>query len=346
MTSQKEEKRKKKDPLGERMKEYEGQTAMFLEKEQPWIVRLDGHHFSKFTRGFRKPFDERLGRAMVSTASDLLSEFTPTLVFTQSDEITMVFPALLAPAKRTEEQQQQQQQQQQQAKEQQQQRQQTKEQQQLFGGKVSKITTLMASFCAVRFNFHLRQEDFGGAEEVRLREKVERCVAYFDARAFNVPTEVEAVNNVLWRSHVDCRRNSINNLGSVHFSHREMQGMTSQEVYQRLRTEKGVEWDAYPGGFKFGTFVKKEQFSKEAVDVKTDSVVTVMRTKVEARSFALAGFQGSHVPLLFAKYWRDYDALVTRQEEQGQGDKQEQQEQKQQEQKQQEQEQEQEEQEQ
>jgi tRNA(His) guanylyltransferase len=303
---QEQEKMKKqgfRDPIGDRMKEYEQTTVSYLVKEQSWIVRLDGHHFSKFTKGFTKPFDPRLASAMTKTACDLLTEFGPSLVYTQSDEITMVYPAIMANTVTTVSPEQQQQ------------------QQQIFGGKVTKITTLMASFCAVRFNFHIQAEEYSddSESEVRLAKKVRSCMAYFDARAFNVPSETEAVNNVLWRSHVDCRRNSILNLGCAHFSPKQMHGWSTGEVYERLKTEKGVLWDTYPEAFKHGTFVKKDLFEKDGVDQKTGAAVKVVRTKVESRAFDLKGFSVSHKKLLFSKYWKDYDDEILQASQQDNG---------------------------
>lgn len=45
------------ETLSDRMKEYESNTQIKLIKKLPVIVRLDGRSFSKFTKGFEKPFD-------------------------------------------------------------------------------------------------------------------------------------------------------------------------------------------------------------------------------------------------------------------------------------------------
>mgnify|MGYP001053495922 CR=1 FL=1 len=43
-------------------------------------------------QGLNKPYDERYLTAMEQVAGDMLDEFHPTLVYTQSDELTLVFP--------------------------------------------------------------------------------------------------------------------------------------------------------------------------------------------------------------------------------------------------------------
>lgn len=282
-TSQQQQQHQKKgfsDPLGDRMKEYEAKFSLKLDKDKPWIVRLDGHHFSKFTKGFKKPFDERFSNVMTKTTCDLVKEFIPTLAFTQSDEITLVFPAL--PLDSPSE--------------------------QIYGGRVSKIVSLMASFCAVRFNFYLALEEFDPNTEKGIYEKSKAAIAYFDARAFSIENEVEAAQNVLWRSYVDYRRNSILNLGFAHFSHKEMHGWATVQVLENLE-KKGISWNTYPDHYRFGVFVKKSTYQKEALDPKTNEMVLVTRSQIVTRSFDLQGYHKSHVQLLFSKYWEDYDSF-------------------------------------
>ena len=43
-------------------------------------------------QGINKPYDVRYFDAMDKVATDLIEEFRPSFVYTQSDEISMVFP--------------------------------------------------------------------------------------------------------------------------------------------------------------------------------------------------------------------------------------------------------------
>ncbi len=45
----------------QKMKKFEEDTAQLIRvlPDRPFIVRLDGHGFSKFTKVFEKPFDKR-----------------------------------------------------------------------------------------------------------------------------------------------------------------------------------------------------------------------------------------------------------------------------------------------
>ena len=63
-----------KDSLGDRMKSYyEGISKSSLMRRTPVIIRIDGRAFHTFTRGFQKPYDEVLARAMNMTTKALCS---------------------------------------------------------------------------------------------------------------------------------------------------------------------------------------------------------------------------------------------------------------------------------
>jgi len=59
-----------------------------------WVVlRVDGRGFSRFTQErFSKPFDDRFNALMVTTAQALLEEFQGIYAYTESDEISVLFP--------------------------------------------------------------------------------------------------------------------------------------------------------------------------------------------------------------------------------------------------------------
>jgi tRNA(His) guanylyltransferase len=57
------------------------------------VIRVDGRSFSRFTEtGFEKPFDDRFHSYMVKTASALLEDLHGLYAYTESDEISVVFP--------------------------------------------------------------------------------------------------------------------------------------------------------------------------------------------------------------------------------------------------------------
>ena len=81
-----------KDAFGNRMKDYEAQTCgIKMMPRIPVIARLDGKGFSKFTKGLKRPYDERLSNLMIETTKYLVKETNANCGYTQSDEITLVW---------------------------------------------------------------------------------------------------------------------------------------------------------------------------------------------------------------------------------------------------------------
>jgi tRNA(His) 5'-end guanylyltransferase len=121
-------------------------------------LRLDGKGFSKFTKGLKRPYDERLSNLMVETTKYLVKETNANCGYTQSDEITLVWYSDSYESKI------------------------------YFDGRLFKMISDLASMCSVYFNRQL--PNF-------LPEKVDK-MPRFDCRVFNLPTKEEAVNVFLW----------------------------------------------------------------------------------------------------------------------------------------------------
>jgi len=150
----------KNDALGDRMKMYESQTTKDrLIPLLPVVARLDGKGFSKFTKGLKRPYDERLSKLMVETTKYLVEETNANCGYTQSDEITLCWFT------------------------------DDPKSQPYFDGKIFKILTDLAAMCSVFFNEKLPEY---------LPEKVGKRPR-FDCRVWNVPNVNEAVNAFLWR---------------------------------------------------------------------------------------------------------------------------------------------------
>jgi tRNA(His) 5'-end guanylyltransferase len=80
------------DSLGDRMKEfYENRTRYMLPRRTFTILRIDGKAFHSYTRGLKRPFDDKLMNDMDETAKFLCKEIQGTkLAYVQSDEISLV----------------------------------------------------------------------------------------------------------------------------------------------------------------------------------------------------------------------------------------------------------------
>ena len=241
----------KKDSLGDRQKQYEAVQEHYLVPKMPFIIRVDGKAFHTYTRGFVKPFDTVMGTAMKRTMQSLCEDI-PGAVFgyTQSDEITVI-------CKYTD----------------------RIVSQAWFKGRVEKIIAITASKATKYFNKYFREEvrNFEnkynelvkentvlgckyGAESAmvqefyrvhgdeikslgKLMQVYERKLgnAEFDSRVFNIP-EWDCINNIIWRQQ-DAIRNSVEMVGHVHFSAKQLDKVNCENIKYKLYTEKNIDWE-------------------------------------------------------------------------------------------------------
>ena len=285
-----------KESLGDRIKRYESQYEMDISPESEIIVRIDGHHFSAFTKGFNKPFDAALSEAMVRTTEDLLDRFSAYAAYSQSDEITLYIPSLKDGSS---------------------------EHQRIrdnwthqFSGRTQKISSLVAAYTTMRFNKHLRDifneklychrehlEDkfmkITNAEEAPekyldiLENKLD--LAYFDARVFGVPDKAEVFNSFMFRSR-DNEKNSKSQFAQEYCNHKELLHKNGAEQIQYTLEKTGKDWNTIEDKYKYGTLVKKELYMKE-----TDSG-NVQRSRTKRIYQKFTEFSEENVKLICSQY--------------------------------------------
>ncbi|MBR6022454.1 MAG: hypothetical protein IK066_08565 [Kiritimatiellae bacterium] len=140
----------KKQTLGEYLKRQEACWDARLPLRTPYVVRLDGRGFHRWTRktGCERPFDHRLGALMARTLQAVCEEMGVAVFgYTQSDEMSVLVRGDLGEPGTLE----------------------------WFDGRVEKICSLAASFATRAFN---EWNDFP-----------KRFPAYFDARVVALPAE-------------------------------------------------------------------------------------------------------------------------------------------------------------
>ena len=74
------------------MKEFEVYSSLKVPKNSKIIVRLDGRSFHKLAKDLNltKPYDDNFYKVMAKVCEDLFKEFSPVLVYTFSDEISLL----------------------------------------------------------------------------------------------------------------------------------------------------------------------------------------------------------------------------------------------------------------
>ena len=220
----------KHDLFGDRMKGYEAvETDRVLDGHLPIYARIDGRSFSAFTRGMQRPFDEHMTAAMIATTKHLVEETLPRIANTQSDEISMVWLS-------------------------------EGDSQPLFGAKIHKLTSVLASLAAAAFQLEVRRA-FGDEGE----RQAER-LPHFDARVFQLPSKIEAANAVLWRA-LDARKSAVSMATRAHFSAKAMHGQ-DQTAMRAMLQGAGVEFEDYPTQFKRGTFLRRVLVERGMTDAE------------------------------------------------------------------------------
>ena len=245
------------DELGKRMKEfYEQVPKTRLVRRTPVAIRIDGKAFHTFTRGFEKPFDEVLGRAMRETMKYLCENIQGCVLgYTQSDEITLIlidYKKLTSSA--------------------------------WFDYEVQKMCSIAASMATMAFNRVFTEEVnawFGEqtvpiSESIAQRynlymEKIEKG-AMFDARCFNIPKE-EVANLIYWRQ-LDATRNSIQMVGQANFSHSELQNKSCNQIQEMLFQERDINWNDFPTHLKRGSCCVKSEATTTCAKTVDGKVIT------------------------------------------------------------------------
>ena len=212
-----------RDDLGDRMKGYERvEPGRRLDPRQgPIYARLDGRGFSRFARGLRRPFDERLSAAMAATAGALLSETDALVAYAQSDEISLVWSLDGAEPDR----------------------------QIWFDGKVQKMASVLAAYATAAFTRAVL-----GSPDPEFRAYAAR-LPHFDARVLSLPSREEAANALLWRE-LDATRNAVMMTAQSVSSHRRLQRVGIAGLRDVI-AEAGIDFGAYPTAFRRGTWLRR-----------------------------------------------------------------------------------------
>ena len=246
--------------LGDRMKEYENISRIYLTKRSPVIIRIDGKAFHSITKGFIRPFDKMLMETMAETAKFLAENISGCkLAYTQSDEISLLLTDY-----------------------------DTIKTQPWFENNLQKLVSIAASMATLQFNrifttkvgdikrtkHHLVFKDVNEeSDESSIKDltrycdslsKSQQAGAMFDARAFILPKE-EVVNYFIWRQQ-DATRNSILMVAQSCFSHKEMQGIKCDALQEKLFSERNINWNDYTIPQKRGTCIRRQTTLRNDVE--------------------------------------------------------------------------------
>lgn len=176
-------------PDGSKFKALEAAAASFLPSKTRAVVRFDGNSFSRYTKSFEAPYDERFMSFMDAAAVKACELISGShFAYVQSDEISVVFSDISEENPNRE---------------------------MWFNGKIGKILSVGAATVSAYFA-HLAGYDGSGQLPV------------FDARVHPLASVSDVEEYVRWRR-FDAQKNSVNMAAGTLFSSAELHGKSSKQ---------------------------------------------------------------------------------------------------------------------
>ena len=131
-----------------------------------------------------------------------------------------------------------------------------------FCYRLCKIQSIVASIATSKFNQLMMSEwlkvEGNTVEGMELYE--------FDCRAWTVPGDNDIYSWFLYRQN-DCIRNSKQQVAQTYLKHKELLGLNTDEQLEKLRIEKGIDYDKdFPANVKCGRVCYREEVVLESIE--------------------------------------------------------------------------------
>jgi tRNA(His) 5'-end guanylyltransferase len=237
------------DSLEEKCRYYQFLSDYRLREKSFILVHVDGRSFSRLVKNrFKQPFDDDFIGMMNETAKFLCENVTGVkFAYAQSDEITLVVADFDEEGNFGEH---------------------------FFGGRLCKMQSIIASLATSQFNrlytAYTLKHDKTNRTAMEIISEIP--LAQFDCKCWNVNNANDAFAWVLYRQ-IDCVRNSKQHAAQTYFSHNQLLGKDTDAQVQMLKDEKGIDWNDYEDGKKYGRFLLRREFllSRVNQDGTTDN---------------------------------------------------------------------------
>lgn len=251
--------------------ESEGRKVEFVDSKQGFILRLDGHSFSRFTRHLEKPYDIAFSQAMIETALELRRFFNATTSYTHSDEITLYFPSVFSAEKNSTH---------------------------SFGGKVTKLITYSAGLASTTFTLVFTRILLEQGRK-DIYDFVCSYKPHFDSRIMIIDNPIDFAKHDIFRSQMDCFRNTISGIAMYFFSKKSLHKISTKKQLERLK-EKGVVISTIPFYLRHGIYIK-------TILIETNTIVNEETIKITRKRPVFIGHRAREddetVSFLTSKYF-------------------------------------------
>ena len=224
------------DTLKEKCEYYRSLTDYKLMPNTYVLAMVDGHRFSKLIKNkFDKPFDDLFIKMINETAKYLCENIQGVkFAYTQSDEISLLITDFDTPMTDS-----------------------------YFSFRLCKMQSLIAAMATAKFNqmYAKLANDYKGFGLKKFDMK-EYPTCTFDCKVWTVPSANDAYVWFLYRQ-TDCIKNSKAQTAQSFLPHKELVGLTSDEMIAKCKEVKGVDWYEYTNDRKYGRVIKKVETDME-----------------------------------------------------------------------------------
>lgn len=218
--------------LEDRMLYFRGLSDYKLMPNSYILVMLDGRSFSKLIKNnFERPFSNKFIDMMNETAKFVCQNVQGCKFgYVQSDEISLVLTDFDTPTTDS-----------------------------FFDYRISKLQSIIASLATSKFNQLMTLDMMSTPCSIDdMKDMI--CNAkliQFDCKVWNVPSLNDVYAWFLYRQK-DCTRNSIAQTAQTYIPHKDLQHLYPKDMVVKL-LEKGIDWNSFDDGKKYGRFIKKEE---------------------------------------------------------------------------------------
>lgn len=217
--------------LEDRMLYFRSLTDYKLLPNSYVLIMLDGRSFSKIIKNkFEKPFDDKFIHYMNETAKHLAKSIEGVKFgYVQSDEISLILTDF-----------------------------DTETTDSFFGNRLCKILSISASIASSYFNKLIISDLIN---QCNTKEEIVESIAQlklceFDCKAWNVPSYNDVFAWFLYRQN-DCVKNSKSQTAQTYYTHKQLFKLNTDQQIEKLFQEKGINWNDFDNGKKYGRFVIK-----------------------------------------------------------------------------------------
>jgi tRNA(His) 5'-end guanylyltransferase len=249
--------------LKERMTALRNTTNYILPLKSYVMVMIDGRSFSRVIKNnYEKPFDDKFINMMNEVAKYVCKNVQGCkFAYAQSDEITFVLTDF-----------------------------DTETTNAFFGNRITKILSIIPSMASAKFNQLIMADlcDIPCSNSDLKQMILNLTLCQFDGKCFSLNKLSDVYSYYLWRQ-IDCIRNSKQQTAQTWISHKTLNGLDTDEQIKLLLDEKGIDWNTYEDGKKYGRFIYKEIEHFHNDKLNTDYDRTVWK---EHPAFPIMGNEG------------------------------------------------------